>query len=190
MSCGATRLGHEGRAPYIGAMDAVIRPARPSDAEALAELGAATFTDTFGHLYPKADLDDFLADNHTPARLAEVLADPDVAVFVAEAPDGTLVGYAQVGPADMPHPDLRHEHGELKRLYVLKDRQGSGLGARLVEPALDWLDAHGKTPVWLSVWAHNIGAQRFYARYGFTKAGEYEFAVGNWRDPEFILKRG
>lgn len=174
----------------MAGMDATIRPARPSDAAALAELGAITFTDTFGHLYPKQDLEDFLADNHTPAKLAKVLDDPDIAIFVAEAPDGRLVGYSQVGPADMPHEDLRPEHGELKRLYVLKDIQGGGLGAKLIEPALDWLDAHGRNPVWLSVWAHNVGAQRFYARYGFEKAGEYEFAVGNWRDPEFILRRG
>jgi ribosomal protein S18 acetylase RimI-like enzyme len=174
----------------MAGMDATIRPARPSDAEALAELGAITFTDTFGHLYPKTDLDDFLADNHTPAKLSKTLADPDIGVFVAEAPDGRLIGYSQVGPADMPHADLRPEHGELKRLYVLKELQGSGLGARLIEPALDWLDAHGRNPVWLSVWAHNTAAQRFYARYGFEKAGEYEFAVGSWRDPEFILKRG
>jgi ribosomal protein S18 acetylase RimI-like enzyme len=170
-------------------MDSSIRRANPEDAEALAELGAKTFIEAFGHMYPKADLDDFLADNHTPAKLAKVLADPDIGVWVAEQADGRL-GYSQVGPADMPHPDLRPEHGELKRLYVLGTRQGQNLGARLIEPALAWLDAKGANPVWISVWAHNSGAQRFYGRYGFEKAGEYEFAVGAWRDPEFILRRG
>lgn len=171
-------------------MDATIRPARPSDAEALAELGAITFTEAFGHMYPKQDLDDFLAANHTPAKLSKTLADPEIGIWVAEAPDGRLLGYSQVGPADMPHEDLRPEHGELKRLYVLNEMQGSGLGALLIEPALAWLDEKGRNPVWLSVWAHNEGAQRFYARYGFEKAGEYEFAVGAWRDPEFIFRRG
>ena len=171
-------------------MDALIRPARPSDAQALAELGAVTFTEAFGHMYPQADLDDFLAANHTTPKLAQTLADPDIGIWVAEDPDGRLVGYSQVGPADMPHPDLRPEHGELKRLYVLASHRSGGLGARLLEPALDWLDSKGANPVWLSVWAHNHAAQRFYARYGFEKAGEYEFAVGTWRDPEFILRRG
>lgn len=166
-----------------------IRPATAADAAALAVLGAETFIEAFGHMYPQGDLDDFLADNHTPEKLAKTLADPDIGIWVAEQ-DGAMVGYSQVGPADMPHPDLRPEHGELKRLYVLGTHQGQNLGARLIEPALAWLDARGVTPVWLSVWAHNTGAQRFYARYGFEKAGEYEFAVGNWRDPEFILRRG
>lgn len=170
-------------------MDSSIRRANPDDAEALAELGAVTFIEAFGHMYPQGDLDDFLAANHTPQKLARTLADPDIGIWVAEQ-DGAMVGYSQVGPADMPHPDLRPEHGELKRLYVLGTHQGQNLGARLIEPALAWLDAKGATPVWLSVWAHNAGAQRFYARYGFEKAGEYEFAVGTWRDPEFILRRG
>ena len=166
-----------------------IRRAEPGDAAALAGLGAETFTETFGHLYPEADLADFLADNHTPAKLDKSLADPAIAAWVAEDAEGRLVGYAQVGPADMPHPELKPGHGELKRLYVLNSHQKLGLGARLMDPALAWLEETGATPVWISVWAHNTGAHRFYARYGFEKVGEYEFAVGKWRDPEFIYRR-
>ena len=39
------------------------------------------------------------------------------------------------------------------------------------------------------MWSENFGAQRFYARYGFEKAGEYLFPVGNTNDLEFILRR-
>jgi ribosomal protein S18 acetylase RimI-like enzyme len=39
------------------------------------------------------------------------------------------------------------------------------------------------------VWSENFGAQRFYARYGFEKAGEYLFPVGDTNDLEFILRR-
>lgn len=166
-----------------------IRRAMPADADALADLGVRTFTEAFGHLYPKGDLDDFLTANHTRAKAAAALADTEVAAWVAEA-DGRLVGYSQAAPADMPHPELRREHGEIKRLYILRSHQNLGLGARLIEPALAWLEATGRTPVWLSVWSENLGAQRFYARFGFEKVGEYEFAVGGWRDPEFILRRG
>ena len=167
-----------------------IRRAQAADAQALAELGAVTFTEAFGRLYPKDDLNDFLADNHTPEKLVKSLADPDIAAWVAENAEGRLVGFSQVGPPDMPHPDLRPEQGELKRLYVLNSHQNLGLGAKLIEPALAWLEEKGRTPIWLSVWAHNEGAQRFYQRYGFAKVGDYEFAVGKWRDPEFIYRRG
>ncbi|MGZ8364669.1 MAG: GNAT family N-acetyltransferase [Caulobacteraceae bacterium] len=165
-----------------------IRRAVAADAESLSDLGRATFTEAFGHMYPKADLNDFLDGNHTPAKAAAAIADPDAAVWVADG-GGRLVGYSQASGADMPHPDLRPEHGELKRLYVLASHQNLRLGARLVEPALAWMDAR-PGPQWISVWSENYGAQRFYGRYGFAKAGEYEFVVGNWRDREFIFRRG
>ena len=44
--------------------------------------------------------------------------------------------------------------------------------------------------LWIGVWSQNFGAQRFYARYGFGKVGDYEFPVGRVRDHEFILRRG
>ena len=45
-------------------------------------------------------------------------------------------------------------------------------------------------PVWIGVWSENHKARRFYGRYGFEKCGEYDFAVGETRDHEFILMRG
>jgi ribosomal protein S18 acetylase RimI-like enzyme len=41
----------------------------------------------------------------------------------------------------------------------------------------------------VGVWSQNLGAQRFYRRYGFDKAGEYGFSVGKTVDHEFILRR-
>jgi ribosomal protein S18 acetylase RimI-like enzyme len=169
-------------------MDSSIRRATAQDAAALAELGAETFAETFAGAYPEADLQAFLAANHTPAKLAAALADPAIAIWVVEQ-DGRLVGYAQVGPPDIPHPEVRPEHGELKRLYLRPEAQGAGLGARLTELALAWMEAEGRTPVWLSVWAHGHAAQQFYARYGFEKVGEYDWAVGDFADPSFIMRR-
>ncbi|HEY5972897.1 MAG TPA: GNAT family N-acetyltransferase, partial [Pseudoxanthomonas sp.] len=37
--------------------------------------------------------------------------------------------------------------------------------------------------------SENYGAQRFYGRYGFEMAGEYEFLVGEQRDREFMFRR-
>ena len=78
--------------------------------------------------------------------------------------------------------------GEVKRLYVRREAQNLKIGARLVEAALDWLEAPGRR-LWIGVWSKNLGAQRFYGRYGFHKVGEYLFPVGGTRDEEFILSR-
>lgn len=170
-------------------MAPVIRRATATDADALARIGADTFVATFGHLYSAEDLAAFLAESHTPAAYARYLADGAYALWVLE--DGAnVLGYALAGPANLPHPELRAGDGELKRLYVDASLQNGGWGAKLFAEALAWLERGGPRTLWISVWSENHGAQRFYARHGFEKAGEYEFPVGNQRDREFIFRRG
>ena len=155
----------------------------------LAELGARTFVESFGQLYAPDDLQAFLDESHSEQAYAKALADPAYALWIAERDDGTAVGYAQAGPCGLPHADVKPDDGELKRLYLTRDAQGGGVGARLFEEALRWLERDGPRTLWISVWSENFGAQRFYARYGFAKAGAYDFIVGRQRDHEFIYRR-
>lgn len=165
-----------------------IRRAGPADAEPLAALGARTFVETFAHLYDPEDLRVFLAEAYGLERTRADLADPRKASWVVEV-DGEPVGYALAGPCALPHPGVTPACGELKRIYFLKDRQGGGLGQRLFGEIMDWLQSDGPRDVWIGVWSENRGAQRFYARHGFVKVGEYGFAVGASVDREFILRR-
>ena len=166
----------------------VIRRAGPADAEVLSVLGARTFTDTFGHLYPPEDLSAFLADAYGLDRTRADLADPAKATWLVEA-DGQAIGYALAGPCSLPHEDVTPGCGELKLLYFLKSWQVGGLGARLFAETLAWLQAGGPRHVWIGVWSENYGAQRFYARHGFENVGGYGFAVGRTVDSEFIFRR-
>lgn len=165
-----------------------IRRAGPADAETLAELGARTFADTFAHLYHPDDLRDFLAEAYGLERTRADLADPAKAHWLVED-GGRAIGYALAGPCGLPHAEVTPACGELKRLYFVKDRQGGGLGRALFGEVLAWLQAHGPRQVWIGVWSQNFGAQRFYERHGFAKAGEYGFQVGRTTDREFILRR-
>jgi len=169
-----------------------LRPATPTDAEELAALAERTFVETFidGFKipYPADDLAAFKADVFSLTATRVRLTAPDHDWEVAEL-EGRIVGFSEVGPASMPHPDLRPEHAELKRLYIASEAQGLGLGRALLENALARMDRR-PGPQWLSVWSGNDKAQRLYRRYGFDKAGEYQFPVGRWRDHEFIFRRG
>lgn len=170
-------------------MSTTLRRAVPDDAETLSALGARTFTETFAHLYPPKDLATFLAYAYGLERTRRDLSDPAKASWILEL-DGQAIGYALAGPCDLPHPDVQADHGELKRIYVLKDHQGGGRGSLLLNTALEWLEKDGPRPLWIGVWSENFGAQRLYARMGFAKAGEYIFPVGETQDREFILRRG
>lgn len=168
---------------------ATIRRATADDAAALAELGAATFVETFGHLYPAADLQTFLAKNHTSESWFRTLTNPHRAIWVAEQPNGRKIGFIGVGACKLPVQHLEITAGEVQQLYVLAEFHNLRLGARLMDMGLDWLVSQGRSPLYIGVWSENHGAQRFYARYGFRKVGEYGFPVGSTVDREFILKR-
>lgn len=168
---------------------ATIRRATADDAAALAELGAATFVETFGHLYPAADLQAFLAKSHTSESWVRTLTDPQRATWVAEQPSGRKIGFIGVGACKLPVQHLELTAGEVQQLYVFAEFHNLGLGARLMDRGLDWLLSQGRSPLYVGVWSENFGAQRFYARYGFSKVGEYGFPVGSTVDREFILKR-
>ncbi len=164
-----------------------IRLATAADAERLARLGAETFTETFGHLYPASDLAAHLTRHHTPQEYGDWIADPAFHVWIAER-DGRALGYAVAGPCHLPHPEVTADCGELRRLYVRQETQGSGLGGRLLAQALGWLERPGRR-LWLGVWSQNHGAQRLYARHGFSAIGQYDFMVGESRDLDLVFAR-
>lgn len=169
-------------------MSPLIRRATVADAATLSLLATRTFTETFGHLYPAADLQAFLAESYEVGRQRIILSHSDYAVWLLEDA-GEAIGHAAVGPCGLPHPDVRPGDGEVKRLYLLQDRQNGGWGGQLFQTALDWLQRDGARTLWIGVWSQNHAGQRFYARHGFEHVGDYEFAVGRSRDHEFILRR-
>lgn len=166
-----------------------IRRATPDDAKTLAALGATTFTETFGHLYPPEDLQAFLARVRSVDAFARKLANPELAIWIATLDDGTPAGFITVGACKLPVENLDPAAGEVQQLYVLARHQNLRLGSRLMALGLEWLEAQGRNPLYIGVWSENLGAQRFYGRYGFSKVGEYGFQVGDTLDREFILKR-
>lgn len=177
------------RASTIAGLRPTIRRARADDAKALAAIGAATFSETFGHLYPPEDLAAFLAEAHSVVRARDDLANPAKAAWIVEA-DGAVVGYALACPAKLPHPDVAAGDRELDRFYLLESHQSGGLGSRLFAEIMAWLQDGGPRGLWIGVWSENHGARRFYARHGFEVVGTYEFVVGRTRDHELIMRRG
>lgn len=171
-----------------------LRLAHLDDAAALAALKLDTFRETFleggfGIPYPAADLAAYEAKCYAPEVVAEQLRDAERATWVAERA-GRLIGYAHVGPCRLPHPAVQPTDAELYQLYVRRDAQGLGLGARLFTLGLEHLEAHRPGPIWIGVWSGNLKAQAFYRAFGFGKVGEYLFPVGTWMDEEWILRRG
>ena len=165
-----------------------IRKAGVSDSEKLAALGAASFTETFAHLYSAENLARFLEGHHSEPVWRTALADPAVDVWIAEDASGRALAYMQTAPCSLPAPDLEADAGELSRLYVLAEAQGLGLGRALLDIGLRILEQKFGA-AYLSVWSENIRAQRIYEARGFRKVADYKYMVGDHADDEWIMKR-
>jgi ribosomal protein S18 acetylase RimI-like enzyme len=166
----------------------IYRPATPEDAPALARLGAETFVAAFGHLYKPEDLTAFLAQVHNPDAVAAEIAGEECTHRLVEH-DGALVAFCKLrypshyaGHSDAANPL------ELGQLYALPGYTGTGIGAQLMDWALEQARAGGHDAVLLSVYSENYGAQRFYQRYGFAKIADITFQVGDHLDPEFLYE--
>ncbi|MFM7349902.1 MAG: N-acetyltransferase family protein [Erythrobacter sp.] len=166
----------------------ILRPATLADAPALARLGAETFVAAFGHLYRPEDLAAFLAEVHDPAAVAAEIAGKECTHRLVEA-DGRLVAYCKLRhPTKFGAYTEAADPIELGQLYCLPGHTGSGIGARLMDWALEMARDGRHDAVMLSVYAENFGAQRFYQRYGFAKIADITFKVGDHLDPEYLYE--
>ena len=166
-------------------MNIIYRSAELSDAEALRELFADSFVETFGHLYRPADLQEFLEGN-SQAKWQANLTDPDVAIHVAES-GGELAGFVELAPKKLPY-ETAAPAIELRRLYLRSSAHGRGIADQLMQWALTEAAARGAQELVLSVYVDNHRARRFYERYGFEAVGKYDFMVGSHADEDLILR--
>jgi ribosomal protein S18 acetylase RimI-like enzyme len=163
------------------------RTAAAADAAALAVFAADAFADTFGHLYPPADLDAFLSQTFAPAIQASEIAEPHTEHRLAWA-GGLLVGYAKLGLEKLGFALPGRPALELHRLYVARTHQGGEVARVLMEWVLERARARGAHDLFLSVYTHNHRARRFYARYGFQNVAPYVFMVGSIADPDIVCR--
>lgn len=154
------------------------RQAHTDDADALAQLGAATFLETFAFDHPGKQLVAHLKSEHTADYYAAKLADDQVDILIGETPLGAPVGYLMMVSAE--HSGLQDVGDiELKRIYLLGPWQGGGNGTDLMSRALDIAKKRQAKRILLSVYEKNHKAVAFYERAGFTQIGETVFMVGD-----------
>lgn len=116
--------------------DVRIRPAQLSDLEQLARLCEA--------LWPRASANEHAQELRLllGGKAALVVTMP-LAMFVAEASDGTLVGFVEVdlrSHADGCSPS--QPVGYIEGWYLAEDYRHRGIGRRLVAKAEDWARSH------------------------------------------------
>ena len=171
-----------------GAPAIELRPARADDALCLSVLATQVFLDTYA------------TEGIRPTIAREVLAGCAESAFLRAADDaatslvvaeraGHLVGFAQValGAAhDLAPPGAP---AELVRLYVQQPFAGRQLGTWLLRDAERRAAEAGATVMWLTAWAHNERALRYYARRGYVDRGATTYRFEDESHPNRLFAR-
>lgn len=156
-----------------------IRPATAEDTAALAQIGAATFLESYTEIIDGPDMVAHCSRQHSESVYGQYLADPACSTWIAEyAATGAPVGYAVNCPPDLPVA-IQPGDVELKRIYCFSRFHGAGIGQALMEAAIDDARRRGAPRLLLGTYQDNHRAVAFYKRHGFELIGTRQFQVGS-----------
>jgi len=136
----------------------VVRPARRHDAAGILTCLGAAF-EPYRRDYTDAAFADTVLDEAALRLRMDAMT-----VFVADDPDGALVGTVATAP-------IEPQHGHIRGMAVVPSWQGRGVAARLLRRALDELRAAGCSRVTLETTAVLVRAASFYEAHGFARTG-------------------
>jgi RimJ/RimL family protein N-acetyltransferase len=142
-----------------------VRPADPSDAEALTRLAEAVSGEPEGWLISANGEWRSVGDERR--YLKALRRYPNAAVFVAERSDGAIIG--RLSLSRDAHPASAHV-ADLG-LMVDRDARGRGVGRALLEGAIEWARGTGIRKLELHVFPWNEPAIQLYERFGFEREG-------------------
>jgi diamine N-acetyltransferase len=162
----------------------MIRIATPADAAVVADLARRTFHDTFAHNNDASDMALHLGQAYGVEIQTRELLDRDITTLLVEE-DGAAIAYAQVRGGHVPDSVTGPDPIELWRFYVSHEWHGRGVARPLMDRVKAEARARGARTLWLGVWEKNDRARGFYAKCGFTSAGEHIFLFGT--DPQTDL---
>jgi GNAT superfamily N-acetyltransferase len=167
-----------------------IRLAEPelADAQDLSDLASQTFVQSYESALPCDQLMAYVDEAFATERLVQEFKNPE-SLYLLAWDDARVCAYANLHPSDLP-ASLSLAHAvELKRLYVLPDYCGQGLGTRLMKALLDWTSHRGDPTLWLRVWERNESAIRFYEHWAFHHVAQEPYHVGHCSETVQLMVR-
>lgn len=106
----------------------------------------------------------FAAKDHELHHMHSTYQQPGYAYFVALL-DGKVVGGAGIAPLENGEQGIC----ELRKMYLLPETRGLGIGSRLMDTVLRAACELGYKKCYLETVAHMDGAVKLYKKYGFTQ---------------------
>lgn len=165
-----------------------VRPATTSDSVLLRRIGISTFRETFGIHNTQENMDAYVEEHFSIAKIKNELSDPNNMFLILNHLENA-VGYAKLRMSTPPGELGTTNAIEIERFYSIKEYIGRKVGQNLMEGCLRYASRMGFSKLWLGVWEHNHRAIAFYEKWGFIRFGEHEFILGEDRQTDLLMSR-
>jgi len=163
-----------------------LRRAVVGDAPSLGVLAERTFRDAFGARNSPENLDLHCSYVFGAEIQRREIEDRGLVTTIAEA-EHHMIGFSQLRLLHAHASVVAARPAELKRLYVVTEWHGRGVGRKLMQDALDTAAQEGCDVLWLGVWEHNPKAMAFYRRLGLEIVGTHAFMLGQDRQRDLVM---
>ena len=167
----------EARAADASRGNLTIRRGVPTDADALAEIAARLFVQTFGPDNTADDMQAHLTAAYGHNKQHRELTDPAMHTLLVHRHD-QLIAFAQLRRGATPSCVTAAAPVEVYRFYVDPSAHGQGVAQTLMTAvryvAREWHAQH----LWLAVWERNPRAIAFYQKEGYRDVGAVDFHIG------------
>ncbi|QDG49663.1 GNAT family N-acetyltransferase [Persicimonas caeni] len=140
----------------------IVRTARASDAQEIAELDVRSWRAAYSDIFPASELEKLSVDERRSCWKRIIARNFGSQLAVVGELDGEIVGFCQAGPDRSRMEDA----AEIYTLYVDPEHWGEGVGTALLDVVLPWLAPNYDTAT-LWVVRENALARRFYEARGF-----------------------
>lgn len=170
-------------------MDGItIRKATADDLGTILQIGRQTFFETFAPYNTAANMEKYLEESFSDAKVRGELNNPESFFFVAM--EGTKpVGYLKLNTGTAQTEAQDASALEIERIYVSSDYHGKKVGQLLYEKAVETAQALAKSYLWLGVWERNPRAIRFYEKNGFLAFDQHIFRMGEDEQRDIMMKK-
>ena len=158
-----------------------------NDIADLQSIGKQTFDETFAAANTEEDMQTYLNESFSTAKLTQELQELNSAFYFALL-NNLPIGYLKLN-FGAAQTELKEETAlEIERIYVLKIFHGKHIGQLLYNQALQVAKQTNVNYVWLGVWEKNLRAINFYKKNGFEEFDKHLFKLGKDEQIDIMMK--
>jgi len=164
-----------------------IKKVTINDLDLLQKIGSQTFYETFASGNTKENMNKYLDEAFSVAKLTTELNDNNAEFYFATL-DNNVIGYLKIN-FGQSQTELKDDKAvEIERIYVLKEYHGKNVGQLLYNKAVSIARQKNADYIWLGVWEENPRAINFYKKNGFVEFDKHIFKLGNDEQTDIMMK--